>query len=430
MIRTCRSCGSRALAPVVDLGPMPLVNALLTEHNLARPEPRYPLALVRCAACTLVQITETVPPEQLFGDYPYLSSTSSTMVGHVRELAERMMGEEQLDDGSLVVEIASNDGYLLQHYVAAGVPVLGIEPAKNIALAARAKGIPTRSEFFGQELGEALSSEGISADVVHAHNVLAHVPDPNGFVDGLRLVLADDGVAVIEVPHLLPLIDRCEFDTIYHEHVFYYSLTSLHHLFIRHGMVITHAEKTAIHGGSLLLFVKHAKKARTGETTLDLLAEESAWGVGRGDRYAGFEERIRAMGNALGTMIDAVRARGETVAAYGASAKGCILLNAFGIDCATLDFVADKNELKQGKYMPGVHLPVRAPSSLLGEMPDYVVILSWNFADEIVDQQMEYLERGGKFIIPSPTPRVISATPSSARMRGAPAISESDEIAA
>lgn len=404
----CRSCGGNHLHLILALGRTPLANALLTAEQLSQPEPAYPLDVVFCADCALVQITETVPPEVLFSDYLYFSSFSDTMLRHAEALAGELTQARALGAESLVVEIASNDGYLLQFYKGRGVPVLGIEPAANIARVAEAeRGIPTLCAFFGAELGERLRAEGRQADVIHAHNVLAHVADLNGVVQGIAALLKPDGVAVIEAPYVKDLIDHREFDTIYHEHLCYFSLTALDRLFARHGLVIADVRRVPIHGGSLQIHAMRAESASRGPAVQALLAEESAWGVNDFAFYAGFARAVEALRADLRALLGGLKAQGKTIAAYGASAKGSTLLNYFSIGGETLDFVADRSTYKQGRYTPGTHLPIVAPSTLLKEQPDYVLLLTWNFADEILDQQTEYRQRGGQFIIPIPQVRVV-----------------------
>jgi SAM-dependent methyltransferase len=403
----CRSCGSDKLEMVLSLGELPLANALLSDEELAQKEERFRLELVLCTACSLVQITETVPPEKLFRNYLYFSSFSDTMLEHARALVERLISAEKLGPKSLVAEVASNDGYLLQYYAKAGVPVLGIEPARNIAKVAEEKGIRTVAEFFGENLARTLADEGERADVMHANNVLAHVADLNGFVEGFRVLLKDHGVAVIEAPYLKDFVDHCEFDTIYHEHLCYYSLTALDRLFSRHGLVIRDVERLEIHGGSLRIFVSHAAHAKKSEAVERLLAEEAAWGVDKPAFYREFAARVERLRAALREEVAKLRAQGKKIAAYGAAAKGCTLLNYFGIGHDQIDFVADRSTVKQGRTMPGVRIPVRAPEKLLEAQPDYVVLLTWNFADEILAQQAEYRKRGGKFIIPIPEVRIV-----------------------
>jgi SAM-dependent methyltransferase len=386
---------------------------LLTAEQLNQPEPTYALDLAFCPRCSLVQITETVPPEKLFSEYLYFSSFSDTMVQHARAVAAQLVQSRGLDSDSLVVEIASNDGYLLQHYKAAGVPVLGIEPASNIARVAETeRGIPTLCRFFTEELARELREQNKLADVIHANNVLAHVADLNGVVRGLGLLLKDDGVAVIEVPYVKDMIDHCEFDTIYHEHLCYFSLTALNHLFKRHELFIENVERLPIHGGSLRVFVRKAVARESGrneqsEAVERLLREEEAWGAGRFEFYQGFGARVEKMREDLLSVLGKLKAEGKRIAAYGASAKGSTLLHYFGIGRETLDFVVDRSTVKQGYYTPGTRLPIYAPEKLLDEMPDAVLLLTWNFAEEILRQQETFLERGGHFIIPVPEVRVV-----------------------
>jgi SAM-dependent methyltransferase len=404
-ITACRSCGSPVLKPVLSLGETPLANSFLTEEQIDEPEPTYPLELVFCPDCTLVQITETVPQEELFDHYLYFSSFSDTLLRHSREIVEELIAARGLDEKSLVVEIGSNDGYLLQYYVERGIPVLGIDPARNIVKVANERGINTLCEYFDEDLGRTLAAKGSRADVIHANNVLAHVTDLNGAVAGIGHVLKDDGIAVIEVPYIKPLIDRTEFDTIYHEHRCYFSLTALDRLFKRHGLIVADVERIPIHGGSLRIYVD--KGDEQSERVLSLLEEEDEWGVDRYAFYKDFGDQVEALRDELVSLLRDLKAAGNHIAVYGASAKGSTLLNYFGVGPEILDFVVDRSTVKQGYYTPGTHLPILSPEVLLEERPDYVLLLTWNFAREILEQQKVYHEQGGKFIIPIPEVKII-----------------------
>lgn len=402
----CRSCGGVRLVCVIDLGATPLANALVDPDAANGPERRYPLRVVFCDNCGLVQITETRPAEVLFSDYVYFSSVSNTVVASAKALAQRLIRERDLRSDSLVIEAASNDGYLLRHYRDRGVPVIGIEPAANIARVAEAAGIPTRCAFFGCEEAARLSAEGLRCDIFHANNVLAHVADLNGFVGGIATVLAPEGLAVIEVPYLRDLVEKAEFDTIYHEHLCYFSATVLDRLFSRQKLVLVDVERIPIHGGSLRLFVMRVG-ARRKAAVAAILAEEEKLGVTRRDYYADFAARVEHLRRDLVSLLKDLKARGHSIAAYGASAKGATLLNFFGLGQDVLDFVADRSKAKQGKLTPGTHLPILPPETLAQSRPDYCLLLTWNFADEILEQQAAYRARGGKFIVPIPQVRIV-----------------------
>jgi SAM-dependent methyltransferase len=406
-VSACRACDGSRLDLVLSLGSTPLANALVDPARRDEPEPRYPLDLVLCSDCSLLQITETVPPEILFRDYRYFSSFSDTMLQHARAIADRLVASRGLGKDSLAAEIASNDGYLLKNYLAAGVPVLGIEPARNVAAVAEERGIRTVVEFFGRDLGRKLAAEGLRADVLHANNVMAHVPDIRGVLEGAHAFLRDDGVMVIETPYVKPMLDHCEFDTIYHEHLFYWSLTALAAVARRTGLEVVDVERLAIHGGSIRVSLERATaRSVPSAAVTSMLEEEQAWGVADAEAYGAFASRVARLKEELSGLVRRLKGEGKSVAAYGAAAKGSTLLNYFGIGAAELDFVADRSTHKQGRLMPGVGVPIVAAEELARRMPDYCLLLTWNFADEILAQQSEYRARGGKFIVPIPEVRL------------------------
>ncbi|MGH9013453.1 MAG: class I SAM-dependent methyltransferase [Acidimicrobiia bacterium] len=406
---SCRSCGADRLRPFLDLGETPLADALVRPGDLAKPEPRFPLVVAFCPECTLVQILEEVPPEKLFVEnYLYFSSFSDDLLDHARRHALDLVDRQGLGASSLAVELASNDGYLLRNFVDRGVPVLGIDPAPDQAEAAEAAGVPTIREFFGVELAKRLVSEGRRADVIVANNVMAHVPDLNGFVEGMEILLADDGVATIENPYVRDLVEHVEFDTIYHEHFCYFSCTAVDALMRRHGMFLNDVEYfPGLHGGTLRWWV--GKREQPSETVRRYLDEERATGVTDFSYYRDFAERVVAIKRDLLELLRELKSDGARIAAYGAAAKGSTLVNYVGIGPEVVDFVVDRNLHKQGLCMPGVHLPIRDPAALLDERPEYVLLLAWNFKDEIMRQQAEYRERGGRFVVPVPAPTVVSA---------------------
>lgn len=403
---TCRSCDSAALTRVLYLGKTPLADGLLSHEQLDQPEAKFPLTVAFCADCSLMQILETVSPEALYcRDYPYYSSFSDALLAHSRDNALRLIESQHLSPDSLVVEVASNDGYMLKNFVEAGVPVLGIDPAEGPARVAVEAGIPTLCTFFGAELARRLRGEGKTADVIIANNVLAHVPDQNGLVEGFATLVKDDGVVVIEVPYVKDLVEHCEFDTIYHEHHCYFSVTALAALFQRHGLSLNHVERYPIHGGSLRLYA--GRREDVDDTVRDRLRDEAEQGLTDAAYYRGFAGHVQRVRDELLGMLRDLKAEGKCIAAYGAAAKGSTLLNYTGIGTDLVDFVVDRNVHKQGLYMPGVHIPIRAPEALLEEMPDYTLLLTWNFKDEILRQQDEYRRRGGRFIVPIPAPVVV-----------------------
>jgi len=403
----CRSCGSEDGKLILDLGVQPLANNLLREEDLARPEPRFPLRLALCQSCWLLQILDLVPPVQLFSEYLYFSSFSDLMLRHAKQAAERYVKEFSLNHKGLVIEVASNDGYFLQNFEAAGVPCLGIEPAANIAKVAREKGIETVVEFFGNDLALQLVAANRKADLILGNNVFAHAPNTNDFVAGLRTLLKPAGRVILEFPYAIDFIERIEFDTIYHEHVFYFSLTSLQSLFRRHGLTIFHVERLPIHGGSLRLFAGLEGAHQAQQSVTALLEEEAQKGMSTLTYYKGFADRVLELKRNLISLLSQLKQQEESIAAYGASAKGSTLLNFFGLGKETIDFVADRSTYKQSRLTPGTHIPIVAPGQLVEKMPDYTLLLTWNFAEEILEQQKAYREKGGKFIIPIPKVTVV-----------------------
>lgn len=403
----CLSCRSTRGHRVLDLGLQPLANNLLSEADLNREEPRFPLGIAVCESCWLVQLTHLVPPVELFSEYLYFSSFSETMLSHAAKAAEQYIRELGLKADSLVMEIASNDGYFLKNFLGAGIPVVGVEPAANIAVEAEKLGIPTEVEFFGADFAARYVAENRQADLILANNVFAHAPDTNDFVSGLAIAMSPDGVAKIEFPYLLNLLEGVEFDTIYHEHVFYFSVTALLPLFERHGLQIIDVEKIDIHGGSVRITIAHSGVAVADERVGRVLEEEREYGVQSFRTYEAFAERVDQLRHDLCLQLEELTANNHSIAAYGASAKGSTLLNYCGIGAETLQFVCDRSSYKQGKLTPGTHLPIVSAEQLLERMPDYTLLLTWNFAKEILEQQNSYREAGGKFVIPLPSVEVV-----------------------
>jgi len=397
----CRSCESQRLELVLDFGETPLADRLLTELTMDQPEPVCPLSVAFCHDCSLLQIRETVAPEILFSsDYPYFSSVSDGLLRHFKGTVKEARARKHVDSDSLVVEIASNDGYLLHNYLADGIPVLGIDPTDGPVREARAIGIETLHEFFTSELADRMRAYGIAADIVHGNNVLAHVADTNGFVSGIATLIKADGIVVIECPYVHDLIQKGEFDTIYHQHLCYFSLHALCELFRRHGLYIIDVQRIAIHGGSLRLFI--GKRDEPAASVLNLLQDEVDAGVTDIDFYRGFTEKIDANRDALIKLLDNLKAEGARIAGYGAPAKACTLMAYMGIGANYLSYFVDKSRFKQGLFYAGNRLPIYSPEHLLRDAPDYALLLSWNFADEILEEQEKYRRQGGKFIIPIP----------------------------
>lgn len=403
----CRFCGAGLRDVVVDLGAQPLANAYLTEADLRRPEPFYPLRLLVCAACFLVQVEETVTPERLFSDYAYFSSYSDSWLRHAQVYADTVMQRFGFDAQSRVVEVASNDGYLLQFFATRGLQVLGIDPAANVAAAANANNIPTIVEFFGRAVAERLAAEDKRADLLVGNNVLAHVPNLNDFVAGLAVALKPQGVLTMEFPHLMRLMAENQFDTIYHEHCSYFSLTTVARVFGAHGLSLFDVEELPTHGGSLRIYAQHRDAQRPVTTRVTaLLNREQREGAVDLDRYQAFSEQVKATKRRLLQFLITAKEAGQRIAAYGAPAKGNTLLNYCGIRTDFVEWTVDRSPHKHGRYLPGSHIPIHHPDRVREEKPDLVLILPWNLKEEIAEQLAYVREWGGKFVTPIPEVRV------------------------
>jgi SAM-dependent methyltransferase len=407
-VAACRSCSGPAPRPFLSLGSTPVANRLLRADRLEETEASFPLEVGFCETCALAQLTYVLPAEAIFdADYPYFSSFSDMLVRHAEKHAVELIESRGLGPDSLVVEVASNDGYLLKAFVERGIPVLGIEPTPGPAAAAREVGVPTREEFFGADLARSLVAEGLRADVIIANNVMAHVPDLNSFVEGFSILLADDGLITVENPGVGALLEHTEFDTIYHEHFCYFSTIAVQALLGRHGLRLEDVEQfPELHGGTLRWRASKGD-APAGPGALAVLDAERAAGLDRFETYASFGDDVTELREQLLALLRSLKAEGKTVAAYGAAAKGATLLNSSGITTDLVDYVVDRNTHKQGRYVPGARLEIRDPAVLLTEPPDYLLILAWNVKNEIMAQQAEYQKRGGRFIVPVPRPVIL-----------------------
>ena len=400
----CIFCGTELRHTFVDLGMSPLCESYVTREQLNKMEPFYPLHAYVCSNCYLVQLDEYVSPEHIFSEYAYFSSYADSWVEHMKRYSDMITERLHLNLHSLVVELASNDGYLLQHFVAKRIPVLGVEPAANIAEVAIGKGIPTLVKFFGEKTAHEMVEEGRSADLVCGANVLAQVPDLNDFVKGIKVVLKPDGVVTIEFPHLMRLMDENQFDTIYHEHFSYFSFTTVEKVFAAHGITLFDVEELPTHGGSLRIYGRHTENLRrpVGERIVELRTREIDAGFTQIKHYDSFAEQVKNTKRKLLEFLIQAKRQEKTIAGYGAPGKGNTLLNYCGIRTDFIDYTVDKNTYKQGKYLPGTHIPIHHPDRIRETKPDYVFILPWNFKDEIMNQISFVREWGGKFVVPIP----------------------------
>lgn len=406
----CRSCGSPLRDTFVDLGMSPLANSYVKSEQLNCEEAFYPLHVFICRDCLLVQVEVFETPERIFSDYAYFSSYSESWLEHARTYVERVTERFGLGPESHVMELASNDGYLLQYFVQKGIPVLGIEPAANVAKAAIEKGVPTLKRFFGSEMARQMASEGKKADLLIGNNVLAHVPDLNDFVQGLKIALKPRGVITMEFPHLMRLVEGNQFDTIYHEHFSYFSFHTVRRVFSERGLEIFDVEELPTHGGSLRIYARHAEddsKPITLAVCSIALHEKSA-GYTDLDRYLSFEEKVKATKRRLLAFLVIAKDSGKKIAAYGAAAKGNTLLNYCGIRTDFIDYVVDRSPQKQGLFLPGTHIPILPPSEIEKTRPDYLLILPWNLKEEVMQQMNHIRSWGGKFVVPIPEVRVYS----------------------
>lgn len=408
----CRFCATPLHETVVDLGMSPLCESYLNASQLNQMEPFYPLHVYVCDHCFLVQLEEYVSPQEIFSEYAYFSSYAETWLQHAKAYTAAMVDRFGYGAQSHVVEIASNDGYLLQYFVEKGIPALGVEPAANVARTAIDKGVPTKVEFFGVRCAEQMKNEGLAADLLIGNNVLAQVPDLNDFVAGMKILLKPGGVITMEFPHLMRLVEENQFDTIYHEHFSYFSLYAVEKIFSAHGLALFDVEELATHGGSLRIFAQHSEPSKNGkmnqaesERLIALRKRESDAGINKLSYYAAFDEQVKETKRKLLDFLIAIRRQGKSVVGYGAPGKGNTLLNYCGIRSDFLDYTVDRNPYKQGKFLPGTHIPIFHPDKIRETRPDYVFILPWNFKDEIMRQNAFIAEWGGQFIVPIPSVR-------------------------
>jgi hypothetical protein len=406
--RQCRLCGASLTKTFVDLGMSPPCESFLPPDRVECMEAYFPLHVMVCEECFLVQLPEYVSPQEIFTEYAYFSSYSSSWVEHARRYCEAVAARFRLNSGSLVVELASNDGYLLQHFLPLGVPTLGVEPAANVAQAAVAKGVPTRVDFFGVRLARTLVEEGKQADLIVGNNVLAQVPDLNDFVAGMKLLLKPQGVITLEFPHIERLIAESQFDTIYHEHFSYFSLTTIEIMAARHGLKVIDVEELPTHGGSLRVYLAHAGSSHSPTAAVSgLLEREQRNGLREMPIYTSFADRARRAKRDLLAFLVAAKNEGKSICGYGAPGKGNTLLNYCAVGTDFLDFTVDRNPYKHGRYTPGMHIPIRPVEAIDDAKPDYILILPWNLKDEIVRQMRHAAAWGAKFVVPIPFVTII-----------------------
>lgn len=404
----CRSCGAPLEHTFVNLGMSPLANSYLKPEQLSRMEPFYPLHVYVCAKCLLVQLEQFSTPHDIFSDYAYFSSFSDSWLAHAKAYVDMIAERFPLGKNSKVVEIASNDGYLLQNFIARGIPVIGVEPAANVAEVAKKKGINTKVAFFGEKTALDLTADGWKADLIIGNNVLAHVPDLNDFVKGLKVLLKSTGLITMEFPHLLQLMEQNQFDTIYHEHFSYFSFLAAEQVFARHGMKLFDVEEIPTHGGSLRIYVCHEQDVSKpiGTRAGELKSREEAAGFGQLNHYLSFGPQVEATKRKLLSFLISARQEGKRVVAYGAPAKGNTLLNYCGVRTDLIDYTVDRSPHKQGHFLPGVHIPIYAPEQIRQTRPDYMLILPWNLREEVMQQMASIREWGGKFVVPIPEVKV------------------------
>jgi SAM-dependent methyltransferase len=407
-VASCRFCATDLQHTLVDLGMSPLCESYVTADQLDHMEPYYPLHVYVCHRCFLVQVQEYVSPEAIFREYAYFSSYSDSWLAHVKVYVNTITEHLGLTQTSQVVELGSNDGYLLQYFVAKGIPALGVEPAENVAAVAIARGVPTVTKMFGRQTAAELAASGHRADLLCGANVLAQVSDINDFVGGMRLLLKPGGVATVEFPHLMRLVEENQFDTIYHEHFSYFSLISIERIFAAHGLTLFDVEELPTHGGSLRIYARHVEDVSkpVGQRVRELRVREEASGFDRLDRYVSFTEQVHETKRRLLEFLIGAKRRGKRIVAYGAPGKGNTLLNYCGIGRDFLDYTVDRNPYKQGKFLPGTHLPIHSPEKLQETRPDYVLILPWNLKDEIMEQIGDIRSWGGRFVVPIPDVKV------------------------